>query len=380
MRADVVIVGGGVQGITMALAAARKGLKPVLVERNQLAAGASGNSYGIIHGGLRYLQTLDLARWRRSRRAQRWYLENYPQFVKPLSCVMPLYRGCFRSPIAFQAAGTLEAILFKMLGDEPDLPRLSLIPVEEIATRYPVPTADLVGAAHWYDATISNVEGLLTAIAKEAGLAAESLFSHSEIIRVEMRDGRAAGVWMKQGPNGNETLIETDIVINCTGSWSNQWPDRPAGPTAATLAFNLVFDLPFPGDSALAVSEQPGRGRSFFLRPLAGKTYAGTYYRPAPREREPAPTEEDVREFVAALDHALPGFGLAQAKVLAVMSGLLPDVDGSGRKLSPHDHVRIDDPPGVHTIVGGKLTTAPLLSFEVADRLWPQRSVKRLAA
>ena len=380
MRADVVIVGGGVQGITMALAAARKGLKPVLVERNQLAAGASGNSYGIIHGGLRYLQTLDLARWRRSRRAQCWYLENYPQFVKPLSCIMPLYRGCFRSPIAFQAAGTLEAILFKMLGDEPDLPRLSLIPADEIAVRYPVPTADLVGAAHWYDAAVTDVRRLLAAVADEAGLGAGSLLSNSEIIRIEMRDGRAVGVWVKDGPSGNETLIEADMVINCTGSWSNQWTGRPAGPTTATLAFNLLFDLPFPGDSALAVSEQPGRGRSFFLRPSAGKTYAGTYYRPAPNAREPAPSEQDIREFVAALDHALPGFRLAKAKVLAVMSGLLPDMDGSGRKLSPHDHVRIDDPPGVHTIVGGKLTTAPLLSFEVADRLWPQRSAKRLAA
>lgn len=379
MHADLVVVGGGIQGVTMALAAARKGLRPVLIERSDIASGATGNSYGIIHGGLRYLQTLDLPRWRRSKAAQRWYFENYPQFIAPLRCVLPLYKGCFRSPPAFWAAGMMETVLFGTIGGEPPVPRVDMISAAEVLKDYPVPTEGLSGAAIWYDAQITDLGGLMAAMLSDAGLADKSLLTNTEATELATSGDRVTGVRIRDR-SGEERLVESPIVINCAGSWVNQWNDRQAGPSAAALAFNLLLDLPFPGDAALAVSERPGRGRSYFLRPSEGRTFAGTFYRPAPGDPEPTPSDADIGEFLAILDRAMPGFGLPQAKVLKVMPGLLPDTDGSGVDLSSRDIVRYDQPKGFHTILGGKLTTAPLLSFDVAERLWPGDAVMRRAA
>lgn len=380
MRADVVVVGGGIQGVTMALAAARKGLRPVLIERSKIADGATGNSYGIIHGGLRYLQTLDLPRWRRSRRAQSWFLHNYPQFTAPLPCLMPLYKGCFRSPMAFRAAGTLEAILFGTIGGEPPLPRLTLLSAADVLKTYAVPGKGLAGAALWYDACITDLEGLMDAMLNEAGITSDRLMLNSEAIALCVSNGQITGVRIRDIASGSERLIESDIVINCTGSWVNRWNDRQAGPSAAALAFNLLLDMPFPGEAALAVSERPGRGRSYFLRPQDGKTFAGTFYRAAPNEREPSPTDRDIDLFLQTLDRALPGYGIGSAKVLRVMPGLLPDSDGRGETLSSRDFVSLDNPKRFHTILGGKLTTAPLLSFDVADRIWPDSASMKRAA
>lgn len=359
----------------MALAAARKGLKPVLIERSEVAGGATGNSYGIIHGGLRYLQTLDLARWHRSRRAQRWFLGNYPQFVSPLPCIMPLYRGCFRSPIAFRAAAILEAILFGMLGGEPPLARLRLIPADPVRKTFSVPGRGLTGAALWYDASITDLGGLMSSMLNDAGLRDGLLLTNNEATMLCVTGGRVSGVRVRDRKSGEERIIESDTVVNCAGSWANQWNDQRIGPSTAMLAFNLLLDLPFPGDAALAVSERPGRGRSYFLRPQDGKTFVGTFYREARGETEPTPDENDIRAFLEVLDRALPGWGLSGAAVLKVMPGLLPDVDGRGKKLSSRDFVSFNRPTGFHTIVGGKLTTAPLLSMDVADRLWPTKRV-----
>jgi glycerol-3-phosphate dehydrogenase len=380
VHTDLVVVGGGIQGVTMALAAARKGLRPVLIERSEIAGGATGNSYGIIHGGLRYLQTLDLPRWKRSKAAQRWFFENYPSYVAPLRCVLPLYKGCFRSPPAFRAAGMMETVLFGTIGGEPPLPRVDMISAADVLKDYPVPAEGLSGAAIWYDAQITDLGGLMTAMLNDAGLGEGSLLANTEATGLATSGGRVTGVRFRDRNGGEEHLIESPIVINCAGSWVNQWNDRQAGPSAAALAFNLLLDLPFPGDAALAVSERPGRGRSYFLRPSEGRTFAGTFYRAAPGELEPTPSDADVQQFLAILDRAMPGFGLAGAKVLKVMPGLLPDTDGRGADLSSRDVVTYDQPKGFHTVLGGKLTTAPLLSFDVAERLWPGDATMRRAA
>jgi glycerol-3-phosphate dehydrogenase len=371
VRADVVIVGGGIQGATMALAASRKGLKPLLVERGRVAGGATGNSYGVVHGGLRYLQSLDVARWRRSRRAQAWFLANHPRFVRPLACVMPLYRWRLRSASAFRVAVAMENALARTLDVETPLPPARLLTIAQVEASYPAPRRGLTGAALWHDAEVTDMAALVGEILAKANLDDGALRSFTAARTLCVRDDRVAGLDIVDLASGAVTTIETDCVINCAGSWSQGWRQGQGGPSAATLAFNLLLDLPFQGDAALAVSETPGAGRSYFLRPVVGGVLAGTFYRPAPGAAEPSVSSADVAEFLARLDKALPGFGLATARVLDVSAGLLPDVDGAGVKLSSADHVSHGPPAGLHTIVGGKFTTAPLLSFDVAERLWP---------
>ena len=182
--ADAVIIGAGIQGCSMALAAAERGARPILVEREAVGSGASGNSYGIVHGGLRYLQSLSLDRWRRSRLAQNWYLQRFADLVAPLRCVMPLYHGQFRSPSTFAAARSLDATLSRLLFVPKLLPAGGFFSREDVLECFPVPQRGLVGAAYWYDAELLDPASLLQVMLDKARARGVTVLGHHQVERL----------------------------------------------------------------------------------------------------------------------------------------------------------------------------------------------------
>src|SRR5881275_1455724 len=90
---DVLVVGGGIYGLAIAYDAAQRGLAVALVERNDFGSGSSFNHLRTIHGGLRYLQSLDLARARESVRERRTLARVAPHAVRAVPFVLPLYRS-----------------------------------------------------------------------------------------------------------------------------------------------------------------------------------------------------------------------------------------------------------------------------------------------
>src|SRR5919204_7007720 len=94
---DVLVVGGGIYGLTIAYDAAQRGLSVALIERDDFGSGASFNHLRTIHGGLRYLQTLDFARARESVRERRTMARIAPHAVRPLPFAVPIYRSLLRS-------------------------------------------------------------------------------------------------------------------------------------------------------------------------------------------------------------------------------------------------------------------------------------------
>lgn len=375
-QADAIIVGGGIQGVSLALAAARRGLNPVIVERKALGAGASGASYGIVHGGLRYLQTMDIPRWRRSRRAQAWYLEEFASHVRPLRCVMPLYKGSLRSPLLFRTAIHFEEQLMKLFDNQSPLPASYLLTADELMQDFMVPSTGLTGGACWYDAEVSDMEGLLKAMLNRAGLDENSVLTPYSAHHLIMDRERVFGLQATNLDTGESLELRADIVVNCAGAWSGHWQNAGACPSARTLAFNLFLDTTLPGYGALAVSARPGKGRSYFIRPHAKGVFAGTYYRPAPNSTEPDIEAHDIQAFLDELNLALPQLDLRPASVRGVTSGLLPDRDGSGKHLSSREQVIRHKTRGFYSVIGGKFTTAPLLSEEAADLIWPRLTTR----
>jgi glycerol-3-phosphate dehydrogenase len=370
-QADVIIVGGGIQGVSLALSAARRGLKPLIIERSALGAGATGASYGIVHGGLRYLQTLDIPRWRRSRQAQSWYLEEFPAHVRPLRCVMPLYSGTLRSPTFFKAGLALEDRLTRLFDSPSPLPPTYLLSADEVLQDFVVPSEGLAGGACWYDAEVSDMPGLLKAMLARAGLDETAVMAPYEATRLILYNERVSGLQITNPETGDSTILRSDVVVNCAGAWAGHWQNLARCPTAHTLAFNLILDAELPGYGALAVSATPGKGRSYFIRPHAKGVFAGTYYRPAPYRIDPVVETTDIQAFIDDLNLALPQFNLQPSSVKAVSAGLLPDKDGRGITLSSKEQVLSHKIQGFYSVIGGKFTTAPLLSEEAAERIWP---------
>src|SRR5947208_1086244 len=108
---DVLVVGGGICGLTIAYDAAQRGFDVALVERDDFGSGASFNHLRTIHGGLRYLQSLDMSRSRESLRERRTLARIAPHLVRPLSFVLPLPRSITRGSLAMRAAFALDALI-----------------------------------------------------------------------------------------------------------------------------------------------------------------------------------------------------------------------------------------------------------------------------
>src|SRR5438034_10680098 len=99
---DVLVVGGGVYGLAIAYDAAQRGLTVALIERDDFGGGSSFNHLRTIHGGLRYLQTLDHARSRESIRERRTLATIAPHAVRPLPFVLPIYRSLTKGRLAMR--------------------------------------------------------------------------------------------------------------------------------------------------------------------------------------------------------------------------------------------------------------------------------------
>jgi glycerol-3-phosphate dehydrogenase len=88
---DLIVIGGGIHGLMVATLAAERGHNPLLIEKGEPGQATSSAWFGILHGGLRYLQKLGLQRYRESVRDRRWFLQNAAEHLKIMPFLMPLY-------------------------------------------------------------------------------------------------------------------------------------------------------------------------------------------------------------------------------------------------------------------------------------------------
>src|SRR5687767_11855184 len=153
---DVLFVGGGIYGLTIACDAAQRGLSVALVERNDFGSGASFNHLRTIHGGLRYLQTLDLKRARESVRERRTLARIAPAAVQPLPFVLPLTRSLMKGKFALRAGFLLDRAVAR--DRNIDVPASHWLPAGRILSRadtiaqFPaLHGSALTGAAVWHD-------------------------------------------------------------------------------------------------------------------------------------------------------------------------------------------------------------------------------------
>src|SRR6185369_2679201 len=153
---DVLVIGGGICGLTIAYDAAQRGLSVALVERNDFGSGSSFNHLRTIHGGLRYLQSLDIRRARESVRERRTTARIAPQAVRPLPFALPLYRSLMRGKTAMRVGFLLDRLVAadrnRGLLASHRLPGGRVVSRSHAAQRFPgLRRQGLTGAAVFYD-------------------------------------------------------------------------------------------------------------------------------------------------------------------------------------------------------------------------------------
>lgn len=377
---DVVIVGGGIYGAMLAMESQGRGLSTLLVERDDFGAGTSFNNLRTIHGGLRYLQSADLARFNASVRARRWFLKTFPDLVKPLGCLMPLNgRGLHRSPV--MAAALMVNDLFAWgrnqgMPAETWLPSSSLVGPEEIQTICPlVDTQRYRRAALWHDACVPDSPRLLVEILRWAESKGAHLLNYTEAEELIVRSGSVAGLRCRGLVTQDLLDVRARNVVVATGTAVPRTLERFGLGRAArwqpSLAWNLLLDKPPPSSHAVAVAAGAD-GNTRFLHPFHGRCLVGTWHRLTSSVQ---PTPEQVDASLADLNAALPGFNVSRSDVVRVMAGTLPAAKGDAMKLTARpeviDHGGANGVQGLFSVTGVKFTTAQTVAHKLMNRIRP---------
>src|SRR5690606_14243166 len=108
---DVIVIGGGIQGAIIQMEASRDGLRSLLVEKHDFGGDTTQNTLRIVHGGLRYLQSLDVVRCWESSGERQWFLHRMGAQVTPMSCLIPLYGKGMKRTSVLRVALRLNALI-----------------------------------------------------------------------------------------------------------------------------------------------------------------------------------------------------------------------------------------------------------------------------
>ena len=365
---DLIVVGGGIHGLMIGLHATERGLRTLLLDKGDIGGAATAGWFGILHGGLRYLQSLDIRRFRASLSDSRWFLRRYPDLVECQSFLMPLYGHGLKRPGTFRAAFLMERALGadrnRAIPPGKALRRGRILRPSEVRTDAPgVPRDNLQGGALWEELVVSDHAALIDSILRDARAAGLEVRPQTPASDLLLKDGQVAGVATKS------VRFLAPRVINAAGAWAPALAHRfdPASQIPfgfPVRAFNLLLDRPPPSTHGLSLGTGDPAEGMLFLRPFQGRTFAGTGYLGHVDTADSVETPpEAITDFLARIDRALPGFDATASTVLAVSSGLLPGPQRGGTALVDrdviHDHASSGGPKGLVSVWGVKYTTAP---------------------
>lgn len=378
---DLLVVGGGIYGLTIAYDAAQRGLSVALIERADFGSGASFNHLRTIHGGLRYLQTLDVARARESVVERRIVATIAPHAVRPIPFALPLYRSITRGITVMRAGFMLDR--FVAFDRNRDVIPSHQLPGGRVVSgdalrRFPgLHRRGVTGAAVWYDYVTTEADRLTFSFAIAASQHGAVLANHLEAVALVADRRRTVGVRARDSIGGRELDISARMTVNATGAAVDALLVPAGAPIRIPMlkVMNLVTERDA-GDAALG--GRTAAGRSLFLVPWRGRALFGTWQAASLcRPEEAAIVEADVVAFIGELNEAFPSLDLRLNDVTMIHRGIVPAVTSNGRislegREHVHDHASdgVGGLDGLMSVVGTKYTTARGVAERVTDRVF----------
>lgn len=376
---DLVVIGGGVHGLAAAYDAAQRGLAVALVERDDFGSGASFNHLKTVHGGLRYLQSMDLPRVRESIIERRTLAQIAPHLLTPLPYLMPTTSKLTRSRLAMRAAFAMDACLgFDRNRKVPPalrLPAGRLISRDECLRLHPDASLwRVTGGALWSDYQMTNPDRLTLALALAADRHGACLLNYVEALEPVVQDRSVTAVRVRDRVTGETRNVRTRLMLNAAGAAAGQFMRALGARRVVPLlkAMNLVTRRPLDGP-ALASSTRDGR--LLFLVPWLGRALVGTAHAEKPCEPEDtAVTAAELEGFLATVNEAFPSLRLTHADITMVHRGVVAARRGASGALTLeghhkiHDHAR-DGIEGALSIISSKYTTARAVAEKAVDRV-----------
>lgn len=356
-EADLLIVGGGINGAGIARDAAGRGLRVVLVEQEDLASATSSASSKLIHGGLRYLEQLEFRLVAEALHEREVLLRNAPHIVHPMRFVMPHARG-------MRAGWMIRTglFLYDWLARRDTLASSSRVLLAGPPYRPGLKPEYVRGYAYW-DCRVDDAR-LVIANARAAADLGARIMTRTMCIAAQ-RTGAGWHARLREGTR--ETEISARAVVNAAGPWASRFLTEAIGESSGSRlklvqGSHIVVPRLYDGDHAYTL--QNDDRRVIFVYP-----YEGAYTLIGTTEAEFEGNPRDCRVTAAEVDYLCRavnryfGRGISNADVVWSYCGVRALVDDGARKLSQvsRDYVLtveagVDGAP-VLSVFGGKITT-----------------------
>ena len=391
---DVLVVGGGITGVGVALDAASRGFRTALVEREDFASGTSSKSSKLIHGGLRYLQQGEVGLVYEALHERQRLRRNAPHLVSILPFMIPILTrdGVISKKIARALGSALW--MYDLTGGWRIGKLHKRLKAAQANTHLPTINTDRMSSAYlYYDAAADDAR-LCVTIARTAAQHGAVVANQCPVQQIlHNENGKVCGA--RVAPVGCEPFeIQARCVINAAGVWADNVRETDEGvhPNSIRPAKGIHITIPWKmvrNDIAVVIPVKVDK-RSLFVVPWISNhdgTFQYTYVGTTDTDfvggvDESQCSTDDIDYVLTALNSAI-NTNITRDDITAVWSGLRPlvrNTDGTTAKgktsdLSRKHQVRISD-AGMISITGGKLTTYRKMAEHAVDAACKQLDSK----
>lgn len=360
---DILVIGGGITGTGIALDAASRGLSVALVEKDDFASGTSGRSSRLVHGGFRYLQNGDIKLVRESVRERAIIYRLAPHLVRPLP--MYLLADSAKNRAMYRAG--LGA--YELLAAGQDIGRHKFATKAQVARH--VPGLGQASSGYRYYEGRTDDARLTIEVARAAHAHGALLANHAEVTGL-LGETRVTGAVVVDRISGRSLEIRATTTVNASGVWADRITGLAAPPASRLVPSKGVHLVFRPGAIVTrAAVALPHEGRFVFVVPWEDRVYAGTTDTAYSGDLDkPEVGEADRRYLLSAVARYFPG--ITERDTVSHWAGLRPllgDTDDARTADLSRRHAIFEQPPGLVTITGGKLTTYRAMARDLVDRI-----------
>ena len=391
---DVLILGAGVNGTGLLRELALQGVRCILVDKGDYAAGASSKSSRMIHGGLRYLENAEFRLVREAVHERNLLLKYAPHYVMPLRTTIPItswFSGMVKSPMVFfglpVTPGGRGALIVKMgltfydliTGRNRQTPRHFFMSKARTNVEVPGLKDEMVCSATYWDAWISQPERLCVDMAREACAISPECCAIN-YVTAERADNDH--VQLRDKVNGDTIRIKPSLVVNATGAWVDH-ANRGLGINSqfmgGTKGSHLVIDnkelYDALGDRMVYYEHEDGRICITFR--FMDKVIMGSTDIRVENPDDAACDDSEIDYMMTTLKGVFPKLGVSRSDIVHTFCGVRP-LPSSGLDYTsrvPRSHQLRESEPDdqrsftVYSMIGGKLTTVRAFAEQVADKL-----------
>ena len=366
---DIVVIGGGATGLGVAIDAAQRGYRTLLLEKYDFAKGTSSRSTKLVHGGVRYLAQGNVKLVREALRERGLLLKNAPHLTQVQSFVVPAYK---RWEKWYYGTGLT---LYDMLAGRLGLGKTEFLNNTELLQRLPVAeTRNLHGGVAYYDGQFDDAR-LAIHMAMTAAEQGAVLLNYMEVCGLVREGKKITGVEARDTLGSGAVMrFACRAVVNATGVHVDEVlkMEDPASPgmVAPSQGVHIVVDKKFfPGDTALMIPRTADK-RVLFAVPWHDKVVVGTTDTPVERiDSEPQPFGEEISFIIYHFNKYLRT-DIRESDILSVFTGLRPLVksgNSGNTSMLSRDHTIVASTSGLVTITGGKWTTYRKMARDAVD-------------